>query len=119
MGDGIQIDSLSLMERVVLASIVEADIEGETPVESIAVKQRAQSQLRSIETSVLGEPAERDIMRALNALGAESYLTEMQPSTSPTGKGRPLYDLDTDADTLVDALAEDARLEPVIDDLQG
>ena len=118
MSDEITTDSLSLIQRVVLTSIVEAEQEGETPVESIEVKQRAQRQLGSVETSVMGEPAERDIMRALNGLGAKSYLTEMQPSTSPTGKGRPLYELDTDPQTVVDALADDKRLESVLEKLQ-
>lgn len=118
MSEEITTDSLSLIQRVVLTSIVEAERAGETPVESIEIKQRAQRQLRSVETSVMGEPAERDIMRALNGLGAESYLTEMQPSTSPTGKGRPLYELDTDPETIIDALVDDQRLESVLEELQ-
>jgi hypothetical protein len=119
MSDGVTVDGLSLLQRVALTSIVAAEIEGVTPVESLGIKDRVRKQLQNVDTELTGEPTERDVIRALNALGAHSYVNETQPSTSVTGKGRPQYELETDPAVVVDALRDDGRLEKLLENLEG
>lgn len=115
----VDIDSLSLTERLVLLSIADAEREGEAPVESLLLKQRAREILDVTETTVVGELSERDVMRALNALGAEPYVEETRPETSATGKGRPEYELDVAPEAVLEALGDDDRLGEAVEGLYG
>lgn len=109
------VDSLSLLERVVLLTIADADAGNETPVSSLIIKERCESLLDNVEADVVSEPTEAELMRALSALGTEPYVHEAQSSTSPTGKGRPTYALDAEPAQVLTALDSDDRLAPAVE----
>lgn len=108
------IESLSVTERLVLLSITDLDAAGETPVESLTLKQRTREILGLADLEVVGELSEPDIMRALNVLGAQPYVGESTSETSATGKGRPKYELAVAPDGVLDALSGDDRLADAI-----
>jgi predicted transcriptional regulator len=108
--DGISVDSLSLVQRLTLLSIATAVAEGNDPVDSREVREQSEKLLTAVDTEVVGKPSERDVMRALSALGGEPYIEEQQTSQSPTGKGRPTYTLTVDVQGVFDVLAEDEQL---------
>ena len=108
-------DSLSVTERLVLLSIADAERNGETPIESLALKRRTREIADVSETPVVGEVSERDVMRALNALGAEPYLEEIRSDTSVSGKGRPKYALDADPETVFEELGADDQLGEAVE----
>lgn len=111
----VNVDSLSFTERLVLLSITVSQREGETPVESLTLKHRTREILEETETTVVGELSEREVMRALNALGAEPYIEEDRPATSATGKGRPKYALDVPPETVLEELENDEQLAAAIE----
>lgn len=115
MDSEVPVDSLSLLERVVLVGLVDAAIAGETPADSANVKARTVEYLDSIERDIVATPSERDVIRALNRLGSEPYTTESQPKTSPSGKGRPRYGVNVDPARILGELADDDRLVDIDD----
>jgi hypothetical protein len=109
------VQSSSLTEKIVLLALADATVSGETPVASVDIRPRCQSLLDDVDAAVVSLPKESDIMRALSTLGTEPYVTEMSSSTSPTGKGRPRYELDTDVSSILDALASDGQLSASVE----
>lgn len=114
MNGEVDLDSLSFAQRITLLGIAASVSDGDDPVDSRAVKERCRTHLDRIEAEVVSDPAERDVMRALGALGSKPYVAEEQPTRSPTGKGRPMYTLAVDADEVLDTLADDERLDPAV-----
>ena len=109
-----QLQALTLPQRVVLLSVATLETDGETPAHANVVTQ--QSRTFTEELDELGHLTEADVDRALNKLEADELVTvPSMDGTSPTGKGRPAYSLSVDADTVIDALAEDDRLAAVVD----
>ncbi len=104
------LDSHSLTEKLVLLAIADAVLCEETPVASVDIRPRCEKLLEHVDAAVVSPPGESDIMRALSVLGAEPYVDEVRSGTSPTGKGRPQYGLDTDPDTVLAAFEEDDQL---------
>lgn len=114
----VDIDDLSLVERVTLLGIADAVIEGEAPVDSLALRNRVDELLEATDATTVGELQEGDVIRALNVLGPKPYVAEAQSTTSPTGKGRPRYSLKADADTLCEQLADDERLHELTEEIR-
>lgn len=112
--DGISVESLSLVQRLALLSIASAVAEGNDPVDSREVREESETLLDAVETDVMGKPTERDVMRALSALGSEPYVAEQQSDESPTGKGRPTYTLTVGVQAVFDVLAEDEQLDTAV-----
>lgn len=108
------VQSSSLTQKIVLLALADASSAGETPVASVDIKPRCQTLLDGAEADIVSLPGESDVMRALSTLGTESYITEISSSTSPTGKGRPRYELDTDVAGVLDALETDERLAATV-----
>lgn len=113
------VDSLSLLEQVVLLAIADADAHGETPVASLTIKEHCEALLDHVEADVVGDLTERELMRALNTLGTEPYVRETQSTTSPTGKGRPTYALDMDPTAVLTALDAEDRLTPAVETVRN
>lgn len=109
------IESLSLLERVVLLSITDAVADGDDPVDAVAIRTRCRSLLADVEAVVVSDPAESDIARALGVLGDEPFVEEHKSSTSPTGKGRPTYSLHTDPAAALDVLEADDQLADAVE----
>lgn len=109
----------SLTERIVLLAIADAAVSDDTPVASMDIRPRCRDLLESVDTEVVSTPNESDIMRALSQLGTEPYVKEETSDTSPTGKGRPKYELGTDPETVLSAIAEDERLEGTVETVRS
>lgn len=114
-GDQSPFESTSLTERIVLLALAEAAVDGETPVASVDVRPRCLELSEYVEADLVSAPREADVMRALSVLGTEPYVEERQQHSSPVGKGRPQYALETDPETVLDALSRDDRLEETVE----
>lgn len=113
------IEALSFVERVVLLTIAEAETAQRAPVASMDIKSRAEALVDEADAATMGRPDEPAVMRALGSLGAEPYIVEDQSETTPTGKGRPRYALDTDPETVFAALRSDDRIAPAVESVQN
>lgn len=111
----VDIDSLSFTEQLVLLGLVQVEQEGQTPVESLTVKERTIEFLEACEADTVGTLSEREVMRALNSLGTKPYLNEYISNTSPTGKGRPQYALDCSPDEVIQQMTGNERLGDVVE----
>ena len=109
------IESCSLAERVVLLAITDAVIDGDAPVASVDIRPRCQSLLEHVATEVVSSPGESEVMRALSVLGTEPYVRELRSHDSPTGKGRPQYDLETNPSEMLNALERDDQLADAVE----
>jgi predicted transcriptional regulator len=110
------ISSLSLSGRVVLLTVTHLSQRGETPVHTGQVIRANGDQLESVDIDTLGKISEAEVSRALNRLEDEELVTMAeQDDTSPVGKGRPAYTLDVDIDDVLDALAADDTVAPLVE----
>lgn len=110
------ITSLSLSGRVVLLTVTHLSQSEETPVHTGQVIRANADQLESVEVDTLGKISEAEVSRALNRLEDEA-LVEMADNddTSPVGKGRPAYTLAVSVDEVLDALADDENVAPLVE----
>lgn len=115
MDDELSLQDMSLTEQIVLLAITEAEVHGETPVASVDVRARCLELVSRAETEQVSTPDEPDVMRALSVLGTKPYVEESQVSSSPTGKGRPKYTLDSDPKRVLDGLEGEQRLSAAVD----
>lgn len=112
--DDISIESLTLVERVVLLGVAEAMRDGDEPAASWEIRDRCEERLDQIDADVLSRLAEQDVIRALNVLGSEPYVAEHTDDRSPAGKGRPKYSLSTEPAAVLSALESDDRLSDAV-----
>jgi len=112
--DDISIESLTLVERVVLLGVAEAMRDGDEPAASWEIRDRCEQRLDQIDADVLSRLAEQDVIRALNVLGSEPYVTEHTEDRSPAGKGRPKYSLSATPAAVLSALESDDRLAAAV-----
>lgn len=116
MEDHVDADSLALAERVVLLTVADLALRGETPTHAGEVIVACTDRLDAVEGDVLGSLSEAAVARALNALEAADLVAEVRTDdTTAVGKGRPFYGLDVDPSTLLDALADDDRVTPLLE----
>lgn len=115
MGEQIDIESLSLTERIVLLGITDAVEQDEDPVASLDVKAQCEPLLNHVDADFVSNPGEPDVARSLSVLGTKPYVSEDRSNTSPAGKGRPKYSLHTDTDPVLDALEDDDRLQDAVE----
>ncbi|MFB6087415.1 MAG: hypothetical protein ABEJ85_02745 [Haloarculaceae archaeon] len=106
---------LTLTHRVVTLGLAELAADGAVPAHAGEVVSTCNGALDAVEGDVLGRLAEADVTRALKELEAEGVVTATRESTSPTGKGRPRYELAVDADALLDRFADDERVAGLVD----
>ncbi|AFZ73847.1 Cdc6/Cdc18 family protein [Natronobacterium gregoryi] len=96
-----EIDSIPPLEQVVLLGIATLDREDETPVRTPTVRRVCRNRITGDETRVVGSISEADVIRALYRLEDDGLVDETEPDqTSPTGKGRPAYELAVDPTTV-------------------
>ena len=111
-----ELESTSLVERIVLCCLVDLAGEGETPVNTAELREIITERLEGVGSHHVGRVAEADVMRALNGLSEQPMVSEERPDDrSPVGKGRPVYDLTVDPAPLREALADDDRLRPILE----
>ncbi|MFC7020184.1 MULTISPECIES: hypothetical protein [Haloarcula] len=97
------LDSLQPFEQFVLLSVVELAAEDATPVHSFEVAETARAHLDDIDRDPFGGVERQMVISALQAL-ADAGLLEKTKVQSPTGKGRPGYELAVESRTVLDTL---------------
>ncbi|WP_340100127.1 hypothetical protein [Salinibaculum salinum] len=110
------IASLSLSSRVVLLTVTHLSQNDETPAHTGQVIRANADHLDAVDADTLGKISEAEVSRALNRLEDEE-LVEManQREKSPVGKGRPAYTLAVDIETVLDELADDETVAPLVE----
>lgn len=109
---------LPLPQRVVLLSLTHCVRTGHEPVHTGDIIQACRNQRDALRDEALGSLGEAEVSRALNQLEAQGYV-ELEPrDTSPTGKGRPVYTLGVDAETVVEAFRPDTQLQAMLEAYQ-
>lgn len=107
----------TLDQRVVLLATAEASRDRETPMNPAELRVFCNDRLAQPDAPVFGGLSEADVSRALNALEAEGLVENVSEGTSPTGKGRPTYELVPEPEPVREALADHDDLEPIVADL--
>lgn len=108
-----QLDALTLPQRVVLLGVSNLSTDGETPAQANEVVSTCRELADSIDA--IGALTEAEVGRALNELEADGFVAVPSMSdTSPTGKGRPAYELDGDAASIREELLADDRLADLV-----
>lgn len=111
-----QLESTSLADRVVVATLLSLSAAGRTPANTADIRQASSERLDSDGTEPMGHLSEADVIRALNGLVETDLVVETRPDDgSPVGKGRPEYELGVDADRVREFLAADDRVAPMLE----
>lgn len=108
------LESTTLRQRLVLLALIELDHRGSTPANALEVRDCCGDHVDEVASEVLGAPNEVDVTRALNELATADLVAERLREVTATGKGRPGYEPTLDAAEVLDGLADDDRLEPVV-----
>ena len=112
------IADLPLPQRVVLLSLAHCLETGDGPVHTGEVIQACRSNVDHLGGDALGSMGEAEVSRALNQLEAAGLVSLEQRETSPTGKGRPVYSLAVETETVVEACRPDTQLEALLEAYQ-
>lgn len=108
-----EFDDLTLPQRTVLSSVAALAADGEMPAHANVISQACRDLAEDLDD--IGTLTEAEVGRALNTLEAEGFVSvPSMEDTSPTGKGRPAYELAVDLDTVREALAGDERLADTV-----
>ncbi|RQG91281.1 hypothetical protein EA462_04650 [Natrarchaeobius halalkaliphilus] len=87
-------DSISLTDQLVLLGIVELHRSEGAPVQTPELRRVCDGRLVDANAELVGTLTEADVMRSLYRLEDEGFVTEIDDGGgSPTGKGRPAYEL--------------------------
>jgi len=111
------IQSVRPFEQFVLLSMVELAQADQTPAHSYDVTQTAKAHLDDVDRDPFGGVERDAVITALQSLADDGLLTKAR-TESPTGKGRPAYDLAVDADDALDSLADADDVEPYVQKLR-
>jgi hypothetical protein len=111
-----QLESTSLADRVVVATLVSLSATGRTPANTAEIREASAEYLDGDRTETVGRLSEADVIRALNGLAETDLVVETRPDdSSPVGKGRPEYDLGVDAGVVRESLADDERVAAMLE----
>jgi predicted ArsR family transcriptional regulator len=112
------LDSTTLTQRLALISVTRLDEAGDTPAHAGEIARDCSRHVDAIDADVVGSVSEAAATRALNELEAEDFVRmSTDGSDSPVGKGRPEYEPEVDAETLMEAFDDDERLDQLLDRL--
>jgi DNA-binding HxlR family transcriptional regulator len=114
MSDDVDLESTTLTQRLVLLGVIHRGRVDDAPVHSAEVVRECVDRLEEIDADMVGSVSEADVIRALNRLSADGLLSEQIVDASPSGKGRPTYALSVDETTVLDAFADDHRIDEVV-----
>jgi Cdc6-like AAA superfamily ATPase len=115
-----EIETLSLSGQVVLLSMTALAEADETPAHTGTVIQASAEHVEAVDADTLGKLSESEVNRALNRL-EDAGLVETAPldDASPTGKGRPAYELGVPAGTVLETLGDDEDVASLADRIAG
>ena len=109
------LESTTLTERLVLLSLLEVESE---PAQTHDLRRTCLSLAEEADDPVVGRVSEAEIIRSLYSLEAAGVVAEHEPAeSSPSGKGRPKYELAVEKETVLDAARERSALEGIVDDV--
>ena len=109
-----QVQSADAFEQFVLLAVAELETAGETPVHSYHVTQTAKAHLADVDRQPFGGVERQKVISALGQL-ADKGLLRTEQTESPTGKGRPGYELTGDPDEVLEVLSATDEFEPYVD----
>lgn len=116
MSEAVELDETTLTQRVVLAGLADLSARGETPAHAGEIRAVCRDALDGVEADVVGgTPTEAEVSRALNRLDATDLVEGSRDETSVTGKGRPKFRPAADPAALLDRLADDGDVSPVVE----
>lgn len=107
------VESATPFQRFVLVAVADLTDQGEEAVHSYDVKRVCEEYSDTIEQELFGGVTRREVIAALSALSEVGVLEETTVS-SPVGKGRPAYRLADEVDDVLDTLANDDTVGPVV-----
>jgi len=99
-----QVQSADAFEQFVLLAVAELETAGETPAHSYHVTQTAKAHLADIDRQPFGGVERQTVISALGQLADKGLLLTEQ-TESPTGKGRPGYELAGDPYEVLEVLS--------------
>lgn len=105
-----EVESLDAFHRFVLLAVTELEQAGDTPAPSYAVREQAAARVDDLDAEFVGGVTREKVIKALSMLEADALLEQETEDAQPTGKGRPKHRLVHDAETVLDALADDDRV---------
>ena len=116
MSELTDVESTTLTHRVVLLGVAELSGRDNVPAHAGEVVSTCIDSIDDVEGDVLGRVSEADVARALNELEDAGLVERAEVGdTSAVGKGRPAYVLPMGTDELCVALADDTRLDTLVE----
>ncbi|EMA32779.1 hypothetical protein [Haloarcula japonica] len=112
------VQSADAFEQFVLLAVAELETAGETPAHSYHVTQTAKAHLADIDRQPFGGVERQRVISALSQLADEGLLSD-QKTESPTGKGRPGYELTGDPEEVLDVLSATDEFESYIETVRS
>ncbi|MGB9931540.1 hypothetical protein [Haloarcula amylolytica] len=109
-----QVQSADAFEQFVLLAVAELETAGETPAHSYHVTQTAKAHLADIDRQPFGGVERQKVISALGQLADKGLLLN-EKTDSPTGKGRPGYELAGDPEEVLEVLSETDEFEPYVE----
>jgi DNA-binding transcriptional ArsR family regulator len=120
MAEPTGVESTTLTHRVVLLGVAELSGRDDVPAHAGEIVSTCIDNIDGVEGDVLGRVSEADVARALNELEDAGLVDRAEVGdTSAVGKGRPAYVLPMGADQLCAALADDTRLEALVEHVRA
>lgn len=113
-----QVQSAGAFEQFVLLAVAELETAGETPAHSYHVTQTAKAHLADIDRQPFGGVERQEVISALGRLADKGLLTN-EKSESPTGKGRPGYELAGDPGEVLEVLSETDEFGPYVETVRS
>jgi hypothetical protein len=112
------VQSAEAFEQFVLLAVAELETAGETPAHSYHVTQTAKAHLADIDRQPFGGVERQEVIAALGRL-AEMGLLVNEQTESPTGKGRPGYELAGSPEEVLQVLSETDQFKPYVETVRS
>jgi len=116
MGD--QVQSADAFEQFVLLAVAELETAGETPAHSYHVTQTMKAHLADIDRQPFGGVERQEVISALGELSEKGLLAN-EKTESPTGKGRPGYELAGTPEDVLEALSDADEFKPYVETVRS